>query len=329
MADQIGLAVRRMLLVPAKVDKVRRAQLDRILELRRLGKQGFPGFGRARRRRPGLAEILRDVEAGAGTQDWPVEAVVAVGQPIGADVPDAVVHQAAAGIAAAIGDRIARDGRRLEHLELERIVAGDDCMADDGILAARPGFYPVGRPVREGGIEPAIGAPRRIPGIGIGVFRMAAGKDNAGGGFRLGRRTPRRRLRWPQPFRPHWDRRQGNGKNGCQGFHGKFLSERVDGMDKNGKGGLIGEMGSMGSMRRMGIMGGRRCCGSHHSHASYASHNSHALSLTPTVIMFLIANRYYFFAPRTRHIASICSSDLPLVSGMKTITASMTTQKPA
>ena len=101
----------------------RRSAANRSSPVRHAGRLAEQGLGgRARRLRPGLAEVGRIAETDEGTQPRPVvvDALVLPGtmpagmQAVSAVVPDAVVYQAAARIAAGVGRRIAtcrRPGR--------------------------------------------------------------------------------------------------------------------------------------------------------------------------------------------------------------------------
>jgi hypothetical protein len=105
---KVGVAVRRMLHVGAEIDEVRHAELDRSTHLRRLAEQRIGG--RVRRVSPGLAIVGRGAEANEGSEDIPVEPeALGLEQTVGPVIPDAVVNEAPAGVATAVGLGVFRE----------------------------------------------------------------------------------------------------------------------------------------------------------------------------------------------------------------------------
>jgi len=130
--------------------------------------------GRKRRRRPVLAEVGRRAEAGHRPHHRPVvgeSVVLHLGrrpEAIRAVIPDAVVDQTAARVAAAVGlrDRFLRWGG-VSHRQGLRIVADDHRVAGRGRLADGKAAGALGRAVGPGRVEVAVGRPGGIPGVAV------------------------------------------------------------------------------------------------------------------------------------------------------------------
>ena len=123
-------------------------------------------------------------------------------QAIGAVIPNAVVHQIAAGIPSLIRARAALEHALVGDDQVQRVVAQNRRVAGRGVLTARAGAKPVDVAVSPGRVEVAIRRPSWVPGVGARVFRVTTREGDANQGVGLGERTARRRGGWPGVVRP-------------------------------------------------------------------------------------------------------------------------------